>query len=194
MRWLGQFLACPSAFCLAESLADMSMLTKKDVNAISLDRQDELRERIRALAHRVGSVSELARRASLSQATVAAYVNRGSEPSTSALVRLARAGEVSISWLATGAEEINPAPNGVKSSPKTTKVASGKAQICYDAELLIAVATAVLRRFPHRKAEEMAQLIELLYRLVGDEIDLSHARGPKSKQDTIATVLRRLVA
>lgn len=170
------------------------MITKKDVNAISLDRQKGLRERIRALAHRVGSVSELARRASLSQATVAAYVNRGSEPSTSALVRLARAGEVSISWLATGAEEINPAPNGVKSSPKTTKVASGKAQICYDAELLIAVATAVLRRFPHRKAEEMAQLIELLYRLVGDEIDLSHARGPKSKQDTIATVLRRLVA
>lgn len=64
-----------------------------------------LGDRIREIAKRVGSISELARRAGLPNQTIQNYITRGSEPSVSALLALASAGNVSIEWLAAGESE-----------------------------------------------------------------------------------------
>lgn len=66
---------------------------------------DGLSERIREIANRIGSVSELARRAALPIRTVSSYTSGRSVPSALALVALAHAGNVSIEWLVTGAPE-----------------------------------------------------------------------------------------
>lgn len=62
----------------------------------------ELTNRIRRLAEKFGGAAGLAREAGLPQTTVANYLSRGSEPSRPALVALARAGCVTVDWLAAG--------------------------------------------------------------------------------------------
>lgn len=65
-----------------------------------------IRDRIRQIADEKGGPSILAREAGLATSTVNQYLStvegRASEPGVSALVKLARAANVSVEWLATG--------------------------------------------------------------------------------------------
>lgn len=70
--------------------------------AVSLRKPDsDFAARVRLLVNRVGGSAELARRARLSRQMVDKYA-AGSEPSRESLLALARAGEVSLEWLAAG--------------------------------------------------------------------------------------------
>jgi transcriptional regulator with XRE-family HTH domain len=61
------------------------------------------RERLAELAEKVGSYYELAKRAGINEDTLRNYRRfRGTEPSRPVLIALARAGAVSVNWLATG--------------------------------------------------------------------------------------------
>ncbi|MBE3604103.1 helix-turn-helix transcriptional regulator [bacterium] len=80
----------------------MATVTKKKTGTIMPDSQARLCQRIAQIAASVGSVSELARRAGLPIRTVSSYTSGRSVPNAIALADIARAGNVSIEWLATG--------------------------------------------------------------------------------------------
>jgi transcriptional regulator with XRE-family HTH domain len=61
-------------------------------------------ERMEQCAAHVGSVSELARRAGISQSGIRRYFS-GGEPTRPHLIALAHAADVSLNWLATGRSE-----------------------------------------------------------------------------------------
>jgi transcriptional regulator with XRE-family HTH domain len=65
------------------------------------------RDRLEALAGRVGSYYRLAKAAGVSEGTLQTYRNRGSEPSRPILVALAKASGVSVDWLASGESLLN---------------------------------------------------------------------------------------
>lgn len=69
-------------------------------------------ERMKVLLENVGGPGELARKAGVSRRVIDKYRGGESDPSRSRLVRLARAGGVSLEWLATGKESERPAAQG----------------------------------------------------------------------------------
>jgi DNA-binding phage protein len=62
--------------------------------------------RLEAAAKRVGSLYALAKKAGLSDETLYAIKNRGTEPSRINLIKLALAAGVSVEWLATGKDPV----------------------------------------------------------------------------------------
>jgi transcriptional regulator with XRE-family HTH domain len=86
-------------------------MTGKNIRPIGHQSQDRLVERLKTLADRAGGIAALARRARLNSRTVSHYFDRGSEPSASAIVALARAGGVAVGWLLEG--DSSEAPPGL---------------------------------------------------------------------------------
>lgn len=63
--------------------------------------------RMRLLVEQAGSIAEFARRAGLSRQMIMKYQS-GAEPNRESLIALARAGKVSLAWLATGEGSMTP--------------------------------------------------------------------------------------
>ena len=62
----------------------------------------EFAKRMKIVAKRLGSVSELCRRVDVAYPTAAKWVKEGAEPSTTNLIKIADAAGVNLLWLATG--------------------------------------------------------------------------------------------
>jgi phage repressor protein C with HTH and peptisase S24 domain len=69
----------------------------------------EIAQRIAVVAKVVGSNSELARLCNVSPSVIGKWTSAASEPTAGNLVSIARAGNVTVEWLATGKEPRNPA-------------------------------------------------------------------------------------
>lgn len=84
-------------------------MPKSDLEPSSPDvRNNAFLERMNVLAERVGGPGELARRSRLSRRVIDKYRSGESEPNRPRLVALARAGGVSVEWLATGEGSMVP--------------------------------------------------------------------------------------
>lgn len=62
----------------------------------------DFRKRLRECVTNAGSISALERAAGLPRGNISHYLDRGSEPSISAIIAIARGAGVSVQWLATG--------------------------------------------------------------------------------------------
>lgn len=85
----------------------MSEKISKEASHLEPERCDEFKDRINILAKRLGGSSQLARLSGVSESVVRKWKSGSSEPTLSRLKAIAEAGNVSIEWLATGAESNN---------------------------------------------------------------------------------------
>ncbi len=72
------------------------------------DNADGFRNRLNEILQRFGSVAELARAVGVSDNAIYKWMAARGQPSVANLVALARAGKVSVEWLATGRELAGP--------------------------------------------------------------------------------------
>jgi phage repressor protein C with HTH and peptisase S24 domain len=108
--------------------------------------EDGFPERVKQIAARVGGSAELARRAGLSRQMVEKYAG-GSEPSRENLIALARAGGVSLEWLAAGAGPMERGETGGCTANKVAEEPPGDGYIAlprYDVRASAGVGVPVL--------------------------------------------------
>jgi phage repressor protein C with HTH and peptisase S24 domain len=81
--------------------------------ASELSEIEKFANRVRELAASVGGPKRLSECSGLSRAVIGKYLSGKSEPSRDRLIRLARAGNVSIGWLASGEGEMSGAADAL---------------------------------------------------------------------------------
>jgi len=111
----------------------------------------QFQHRIAAVIRLAGGVSALAAASGLSARAIAKYRNGESDPSRERLVALARAGGVTVDWLATG-----DGPMRVGSKERAGAGAKNEEMIRAVAEYVL---TADARATEPRSAEELADVI-----------------------------------
>ena len=81
------------------------MKTKKNVSE-----NDSFRDRLREIIIKLGSQEKLAFKSGISKSTISKYILGLSDPTRKKLIALACAGDVSVEWLITGANEMDNNP------------------------------------------------------------------------------------
>lgn len=135
---------------------------KPKIHQLSVNVNTTLSDRLRDVAKRVGSVSELARKSGVPDQTIRNYITRGSGPPADVLEKLAVAAGVSTTWLISGA------------GPREREEALTEEERI---ERLARAVQTVVRR--HKKEVSIERALEIATAYRGLEKELGHKPRPE---------------
>ena len=139
---------------------------------------DAFGERISLAIRKAGGATKLAEKTGMSTSVLRSWRSEKSDPSRTSLVKVARAADVSLEWLATG--EGSPDQGAEVRSQRP----SGSKEM--DLELLESVARAAFKELNRRKIhldpDGLARLVRVLYRHFS-------SKGEQPDHDTVSNII-----